>query len=111
MLNAILKINPKNLIISSDGGKNSLENKEIVELRKYFDKTLNSVSFEKFYNKNNLGCKGNVTNSIDKAFEKHEKLIILEDDTLPSKEFFIYTKKLLKLYKNYNKVNMISGYN
>ena len=111
VLNAILKINPKNLIISSDGGKNSLENKEIVELRKYFDKTLNSVSFEKFYNKNNLGCKGNVTNSIDKAFEKHEKLIILEDDTLPSKEFFIYTKKLLKLYKNYDKVNMISGYN
>lgn len=111
VFNNILKINPKNLIISSDGGKNSLENKDILELRKYFDTTLKSLSFEKIYNKNNLGCKTNVTNSIDKAFEKYDKLIILEDDTLPSIEFFIFAKNLLELYENYDKVNMISGYN
>lgn len=111
VFNTILKINPKNLIISSDGGKNSVENKDILELRNYFNKSLKSVSFEKFYNINNLGCKLNVTNSIDKAFEKYDKLIILEDDTLPSKEFFIYTKNLLELYENNDKVNMISGYN
>ena len=111
VFDTILKINPKNLIISSDGGKNTVENKDILELRNYFNKSLKSVSFEKFYNKNNLGCKLNVTNSIDKAFEKYDKLIILEDDTLPSKEFFVYTKNLLEIYENYDKVNMISGYN
>ena len=63
----------------------------------------------KIHNKQ-FGCKGNATNSIDKAFEKHEKLIILEDDISLAKNF-LFIQKLLKLYKNYDKVNMISGYN
>ncbi len=107
----ILSINPEHLIISSDGPSNDSENKIISNLRKYFDDRTINKNFLKLYQEKNIGCKENVIYSITKSFEKFDKLIIIEDDTLPSKSFFQYTQKLLNLYEREKKVNLISGYN
>ncbi len=111
ILKKILTIKPENLIISSDGGKNYNENIDILKLRNYIDNKTESLKLTKIYNNNNLGCKKSVTNAIDESFKNFKKLIILEDDTLPSFEFFLFVQRMLKLYENNNEINIVSGYN
>ena len=88
VLNKIKILNPSKLIIASDGPKNSEDNKIITNLRHHFEKELKHIDFTKIYNQENRGCKWSVTNAINESFKEHSKLIILEDDTLPSNSFF-----------------------
>ena len=111
VLNKIKILNPSKLIIASDGPKNSEDNKIITNLRHHFEKELKHIDFTKIYNQENRGCKWSVTNAINESFKEHSKLIILEDDTLPSNSFFHYCRNLLNLYSEESKVNLISGYN
>ncbi len=111
VLNKIKEIKPNNLVISSDGSKNIHDKKIIDSIRSEIDQKLSNLKFEKIYNDQNLGCKKAVTNAIDRSFKEFSKLIILEDDTLPSLDFFTYAEKMLKLYDSNNDVNLISGYN
>ena len=111
VLNKIKILNPSKLIIASDGPKNSEDSKIISNLRHHIEKDLKNINFTKIYNEENKGCKWAVTNAINESFKEHSKLIILEDDTLPSNNFFHYCSNLLDLYSDENKVNLISGYN
>ena len=111
VLNKIKILNPSKLIIASDGPKNSEDNKIITNLRHHFEKELKHIDFTKIYNQENRGCKWSVTNAINESFKEHSKLIILEDDTLPSNSFFHYCKNLLNLYHKtifYQKLNGVS---
>ncbi len=63
------------------------------------------------FRKKNLGCKYAVSGAIDWFFKNVEQGIILEDDYLPSKDFFIFCKKLLDRYKDKEKIMIISGNN
>ena len=111
VLKKIKNLNPKNLIISSDGPKNEADKVSIDELRDFFDTELKGLNFTKLYNTNNKGCKNTVETSLDYSFKNYSKLIILEDDTLPSNEFFNYAEKLLEIYFDEKNINAISGYN
>ena len=66
--------------------------------------------FTKFNNKN-LGCGLGVSTAISWALEDEEKIIILEDDIVPSISFFRYCDELLEFYKNDEAVFSISGSN
>ena len=59
----------------------------------------------------NLSCDHRVFTGISWAFEYVDKLIILEDDCLPSQSFFPFCKELLNRYENDNRIHMISGMN
>ncbi len=111
VFNQIKKVNPKNLIIASDGAKNKSDEIIINNLRNSFNEDLKDIKFHKIYNDENLGCKSAVTNAINKCFELYSELIILEDDTLPSPSFFKYSEKVLDLYSGVSNINLISGYN
>ena len=111
ILKVIKSVNPTNLIIASDGGKSKNESYEINKLRDYFNHELDDLNYKTIYNDKNLGCKRSVVNAIDKCFEFHDELIILEDDTLPSLKFFGFVEKILKLYRDNDNINLVSGYN
>jgi len=68
VLKKILKINPKHLIIASDGPRNKKEEEVIKNLRSYFDNTING-DFIKIYSESNKGCKEGVRHAISKSFE------------------------------------------
>ena len=95
VLNKILKF-----IIVSDGPETNRDEKSVNNLRNYFNKNLDNSYIEKDYNQTNKGLKETVTSSISKYINKYGKLIIIEDDILPSKMFFDFCDSMLDIYKD-----------
>lgn len=111
VLKQILKVSPTKLYINSDGPKNDLEAANIYNIRKTIDFLTKDINVTKFYSENNLGCRNSVINSINKAFETCEKLIIIEDDVYPSIKFFRFCDAALEKYSTSYKISSISGFN
>lgn len=63
------------------------------------------------YRETNLGCGIGVSRAISWFFENVQQGIILEDDCLPNRSFFLFCGELLDLYKNDKNVFAISGTN
>ena len=57
----------------------------------------------------NVGCGFGPANAITWAFENEDRLIVLEDDCVPSQSFFIFCNEMLERYKDDERVNIISG--
>jgi hypothetical protein len=57
----------------------------------------------------NLGCRKAVSTAIDWFFENEEEGIILEDDCLPSADFFPFCGELLSRFRSENRVMAICG--
>lgn len=65
----------------------------------------------KNYSNENLGCGKRVSSGISWAFGYVDRLIILEDDTVPSISWFSFCAELLERYKSDERVGMITGVN
>jgi hypothetical protein len=59
----------------------------------------------------NLGCKRAVSSGINWFFSKEEQGIILEDDCLPSLDFFRFAEDMLFRYASETRISMITGTN
>jgi len=59
----------------------------------------------------NLGCMSRVSTGLAWAFNQVEEAIILEDDCLPHPRFFRFCEEMLHLYRNDERVMMITGTN
>ena len=112
ILRHLENLNVKNLFISLDGPKNNKKDKVLnsqiqktIKLFKIKNKKIKINSFKK-----NYGCKIAVEKGINWFFTKVDRGIILEDDCLPTKSFFLFCKMMLKKYEN-TKVKVISGNN
>lgn len=57
----------------------------------------------------NQGCGNGVYNAISWAFENEDRLIVLEDDCVPSQPFFGFCNELLERYKYDTRIWVISG--
>jgi hypothetical protein len=57
----------------------------------------------------NQGCQVSVSRGITWFFEQEPEGVILEDDTLPSQEFFTFCDALLEKYRDNERVYSISG--
>lgn len=55
--------------------------------------------------------KKHIPQAFDRFFEKEEMGIYLEDDTLPSEDFFYFQRELLKRYKDDKRIFSINGTN
>ncbi len=63
------------------------------------------------YSDVNLGCGMRMTSGINWAFEYVDRLIILEDDCVPSQDFFLFCEELLERYKDDERIFMIDAMN
>ena len=61
------------------------------------------------YQSDNLGCRRAVTWALDWFFDQVEEGVILEDDVVPTKDFFEYCSVLLAHYRFDSRVGCISG--
>ncbi len=66
---------------------------------------------ERLYQPSNLGCKRGVGTAIDWFLANEESGIILEDDCLPTPDFFPFCAELLERYRDAPEVMMIGGEN
>lgn len=109
VLDALKQNNIKNLYIFSDAPKTDKDNiavNQVRELIKFIDWTIPEV----IYQKENQGLAKSIINAVDTVFEKHDKLILLEDDCIPHKYFFDFMYACLSKYENYKRIFGINGY-
>ena len=92
---------PSKLLIISDGPRNSFkdEKEKVAQSRKVFEKI--DWECEVLFNisETNLGCRERIISGLNWVFNREEKAIILEDDCIPSEEFFTFMELMLSKYQ------------
>ena len=104
------KFKPKKLFLISDGAKNTNDKEKILKCRKLIKPNWKCKIYKNF-SKKNLGCRKRVLSGLNWVFSKVDKAIILEDDIIPSNDFFKFMKFNLKKYKNNKKIASICSAN
>lgn len=109
----IKKVKPSKIYIAADGPrKDKLDDLEKCDLVKSIVSDIDwECEVEKLFRDENLGCKYAVSSAIDWYFANEEMGIILEDDCLPSVDFFRFCDEMLQYHKNDNRVRFITGSN
>jgi len=91
VMDAIAKVKPKRLYISQDGPRNEEDKKEIMETRRAVLSKIDwNCNLTVWTHKKNLGLARHIPGAFDKFFRREKMGIYLEDDTLPSDEFFYF---------------------
>ena len=113
MLNCLEKIKPRQLFVISDGARKEIpgEQEKVSEVRALFDQPSGECEVHREYANENMGCDHRVPSGISWIFEYVDSAVILEDDCIPSTDFFNYAEEMLKKYQNDPKVMMIAGSN
>lgn len=104
---------PSKLFLIQDGPRkdNQADVENIAKCREVLKKIDWDCEVVRDFSEENLGCGKRVFSGISKCFEKVDRLIILEDDCVPSKSFFPFCCEILEKYKDDERVGMISGMN
>jgi len=109
----IREAKPPRLYVAADGPRPGRP--DDVEKCKATRSIINEVDWDcevkTLFREKNLGCGKGVSSAITWFFENEEQGIILEDDILPNIEFFQFCDEMLDLYKNDERIQLISGYN
>ena len=110
---AIQRAKPPRLYIAADGPRKNFQTD--IELIAKVKEIVTSVNWpckvKTLFRKKNIGCGPGVKTAIDWFFKYEKKGIILEDDTVPTKDFFFFCEELLTRYFNEKRIAMISGTN
>ncbi len=98
------------IFIFSDYAKKDKDIESVEKVRKF----LHSIDGFKKVNiierKENNGLAKNIIQGVSEIISKYEKVIVLEDDLITSKNFICYMNKALNFYKNDERIFAISGY-
>ncbi|WP_435151288.1 hypothetical protein ACIJYB_00810 [Candidatus Pelagibacter bacterium nBUS_44] len=110
VFNKIKLIKPKKLYFASNApiSNNKSDVKKVIAVRNLLSQVDWKCKIVKIYHKKHLSVSKSIPKSITTFFEYEDKGIILEDDCLPSNDFFYYCEKMLKLYEKKN-INAICG--
>ena len=109
VFDAIRKARPPALLVAADGPSDDpqcQETRNLVLLHVDWP-----CAVETRLLKENEGCKRAVAGALDWAFSRHQHLIVIEDDCLPSASFFPFCEELLERYKDAPEVMQICGAN
>ena len=107
----IKKAKPKKFYFFNDAPREG--NKQDEEARKQIIKISEEVDWDceyhKYFPDQNMGCGPGVSNAITWAFTDEDRLIILEDDCVPSQPFFPFCDHILEKFKDDTRVWSVSG--
>ena len=112
VINKVREYSPQRIYISADGPKN---NDDILKCKQTRELLLANIDWQceiyTLFRDENLGCGNAVSSGINWFFEHEEEGIILEEDCLPSLDFFSYSEKMLETYRDDIRIMHISGCN
>lgn len=110
----IKNVQPAQLFIAADGPRTDRkgEKEKCEEVRQWvLDQIDWDCEVKTLFRTENLGCGKAVSEAITWFFDHVEEGIILEDDTLPNKSFFLFCEIALSSFRNHAEVMHISGNN
>jgi hypothetical protein len=113
VMNAIRQAKPSRLYIAADGPRHGKEG-EVENCLKARETALNvdwDCEVTTLFRDENLGCGKGVSSAITWFFDHEPEGIILEDDCLPSPDFFRFCSELLERYRDDKRVMAIAGSN
>ena len=111
ILNILKKYNLNNIFVFNDGLKSKEHFSAHFETRKLIKIFKKKNNIKLIFPKKNLTQKNNLPFAISQVFKKYDRVIVLEDDCIPTKSFFKFCNILLEKYKNDNRISQISGNN
>lgn len=113
VLDAIREYAPERLYLIADGPRlgNPQDNQLCEETRLVLSKVDWECEVIRLYADENLGLKRRVTSGLDFVFDREEAAVILEDDCIPSQDFFKFCAYGLSKYSDNEEVALISGNN
>lgn len=113
ILRCLEEIKPKKLFVISDGARKTVpgEQEKVEQVRALFDGLSWDCEVYRDYADENMGCDRRVPTGISRAFAYVDRAVILEDDCIPSMDFFYYAEEMLKKYEEDPHVMMIAGSN
>lgn len=104
---------PQRLYVTADGPRKSSPHDE--ELCQQTREIVNKIDWDceikTRFNKDNKGCRNNVSTAIDWFFDNETEGIILEDDCLPANSFFKFCDTMLEKYRFDTRIRHITGCN
>lgn len=111
VMEGIRAAKPPRLYFACDGARNEAERERCEKVRALTAMVdWDCKLFTKFSDVN-LGVMMGESTAMDWFFENEEEGIVLEDDTLPTRSFFLYCQALLERYRNDQRVWCIMGNN
>lgn len=110
---AVRNVKPTKLFLIQDGPRqNNLSDLE--NIQKCRD-VVSNIDWEcevrQIYSDENLGCGKRIYSGIKEAFSYVDRLVILEDDIVASKDFFTFCAEMLEKYKDDKRIIDIAGMN
>ncbi len=102
---------PQSLILAQDGPRHEADKPGIEACRRIAENVDWECEVVREYSDVNLGCGARPKSAIDFALKLFDRVIILEDDCVPSSSFFRYCDELLERYKDDERIGYISGLN
>jgi hypothetical protein len=107
----IRKVRPKKLFIACDGPRYPIKNE--YALCQQVQAIANAVDWpcevKTLFRTTNLGCGRGVSAAISWFFEQVEEGVVLEDDCVPSDDFFVFAAAMLELYRLDSSVMSVCG--
>lgn len=98
------------LIIFSDYPKKEKDLESVNQVRIFLKSIDGFNSIEIVERKENFGLAKNIIEGVTEVINEYEKVIVLEDDLITSKNFLSFMNKALDFYKNDERIFAISGY-
>lgn len=111
VIKKLLVLEIQNLYFVIDGPKNSEDKIKISKIAEQIKKIPKNYKVKTLFRKKNLGCALSVSNGITWFFENNKFGIILEDDCLPTLNFFNFCDFISKKYHKNKSIFGISGTN
>jgi len=110
---AIREAKPARLYVAADGPRPERQGEEALcaETRSLATAVDWPCEVKTLFRERNLGCREAVSSAITWFFENEPEGIILEDDCLPSQDFFRFCSELLDRYRDDERVMHIGGAN
>lgn len=113
VLDAIRAVKPRTLLFVSDGPREGrpTEAKRVAETRSLLSAIDWPCDVRTNFAERNMGCRRRVSSGLDWVFGEVDRAIVLEDDCLPSPDFFPFCAELLDRYADDHRIMSISGTN
>lgn len=112
VLDALRFLQPQTIFVAADGPRQGHQTDVIrcADVRRIVAEQIDwPCQIKTLFSPINLGCRKGVEQAIDWFFTEVEEGVILEDDVLPTRDFFWYCEELLACYRFDQRVGSISG--
>ena len=109
VLKGLQRNNISKLYIFSDGFKDEKDKDSVEKVRNLID-SIDWYETEIIKNKINKGLANSIVYGVNYVLEKYTRIIVLEDDCVPSDDFIVFMEKCFEKYEDNEKVMNITGY-